>query len=309
MLDHVVAAWAGPIAPKGDAIRRWIARHPDIKGVGDGYAERLWDAHGPRLYDILRQRDVGALATVLDLPKACAIVEAFGLLLDEIAALEDLDGLGLDGRTAYAAVRLFGADAGRLFREDPYRLTLLEPWSKVDLAALASGLEPSDPRRLVAAVDVAAARAFRTTEMTRGDLGNVLLGHYSPQGAGERVRGGADPGRSLPVAGSGDDLYGCDASQTRCRADRGPDTDCPSHFGAIPRMGQAAGARRRSRRRGCRRFGVMVGTLSPEPFGPLASLAQDVGPQPQHHILQPLQTDPAMSIGTQMGPQRSGLCR
>ncbi len=181
MLDHVVAAWAGPIAPKGDAIRRWIARHPDIKGVGDGYAERLWDAHGSRLYDILRQRDVGALATVLDLPKACAIVEAFGLLLGEITALEDLDGLGLDGRTAHAAVRLFGTDAGRLFREDPYRLTLLEPWSKVDLAALASGLEPSDPRRLVAAVDVAAARAFRTTENhLGGHTVGSCMGLYGP---------------------------------------------------------------------------------------------------------------------------------
>lgn len=174
LLDHVVAAWAAPVAPRGAAIRRWMARHPGIRGVGAGYAERLWDAHGPRLYDLLRNRDVTALAVVLDLPKACSIVDAFALLVSEVNALEDLDGFGLDGRTANAAVRLFGADAGRRFREDPYLLTLLEPWPKVDAAALASGVVPDDPRRLLAAVDVAAARAYRTTESNLGGHTVVL---------------------------------------------------------------------------------------------------------------------------------------
>lgn len=168
VLDHVAAAWAAPLVPRGAALRRWIARNPAISGVGDGYAERLWDAYGPRLYDLIRAGDVEALARVLDLRKAVAIVDAFGLLLDEVSALESLDGMGLDGRTAHAAVRLFGPDAGRRFREDPYLLTLLEPWSKVDAAALTSGLLPDDPRRLVAAVDVAAAMAFRTTERALG---------------------------------------------------------------------------------------------------------------------------------------------
>ncbi|WP_287786720.1 AAA family ATPase [Acidiphilium sp.] len=174
LLDHLVASWAAPVAPHGAAIRRWIARHPDIRGVGDGYAERLWDAHGLHLYELLRNRDVAALAAVLDMPKACAIVDAFGLLVDEITALEDLDGLGLDGKVANAALRLFGADAGRRFRENPYLLTLLEPWSKVDAAALASGMVPADNRRLLAAVDVAAARAFRTTESNLGGHTVVL---------------------------------------------------------------------------------------------------------------------------------------
>ncbi len=50
-------------------MRRWIARHPDIKGVGEAYADRLWDAYGPRLYGILRNRDTDALAAILDIPK------------------------------------------------------------------------------------------------------------------------------------------------------------------------------------------------------------------------------------------------
>ncbi|MDO9710757.1 ATP-dependent DNA helicase [Paracraurococcus lichenis] len=176
LADHLVAEWAAPVAPQGAAIRRWISRHPGIKGVGDGYAERLWDAYGCGLYDLLRKRDVLALAAVLDISKASAIVQAFGLLVDEVGALEDLDGLGMDGRTANAALRLFGADAGRRFREDPYLLTLLEPWPKVDTAALASGLLPSDTRRLLAAVDVAAARTFRTTESNLGGHTVVLRG-------------------------------------------------------------------------------------------------------------------------------------
>ncbi len=172
-LEHVDAAWAAPAAPHGTAIRRWIARNPSIPGVGEGYAERLWDAFGDRLYDVIRARDVSALAAVLDVAKASAIVDAFGLLLDEVTALQELDGMGLDGTTAGAAVRLFGADAARRFRADPYAMTLLEPWAKVDAAALASGVELADQRRLLAAVEVAAAQAFRTTGSNLG--GNTVV--------------------------------------------------------------------------------------------------------------------------------------
>lgn len=181
--EHLIAAWAAPVAPSGAAIRQWIAKHPAIKGVGHGYAERLWDAFGRSLYDILRERNVDAISKVLDYPKAAAIVDAFGLLVDEISALEDLDDFGLDGRTARAAITLFGLDAGRRFRENPYLLTLLEPWDKIDTAALSIGVQPSDERRLLAAVDVAAARAWRTsgdTVMKRGAMAPhvaSLLGH------------------------------------------------------------------------------------------------------------------------------------
>lgn len=187
-LEHIDASWAAPSTPRGAAIRRWIARNPDIPGVGAGYAERLWDAFGDRLYDLIRARDVNALAAVLDVPKASAIVEAFGMLLEEVTALQELDAMGLDGRTASTAVRLFGADAARRFRENPYVMTLLEPWAKVDAAALASGLGFDDPRRLLAAVEVAAAQAFRTsgsnfggdTVVTRAGLGPRLKAMLRP---------------------------------------------------------------------------------------------------------------------------------
>jgi exodeoxyribonuclease V alpha subunit len=189
-LEHVDAAWAAPTAPRGAAIRRWIARNPSIPGVGEGYAERLWDAFGDRLYDVIRARDVQALAEVLDVPKASAIVDAFGLLLDEVTALQELDGMGLDGATASAAVRIFGADAARRFRADPYSMTLLEPWAKVDAAALASGLELGDRRRLLAAVEVAAAQAFRTTGSNLG--GNTVV---TREGLVCRVRAMLKPAR------------------------------------------------------------------------------------------------------------------
>lgn len=200
--DQIAADWAAPVALRGSAVRRWIAQHPNIRGVGAGYAERLWDAYGPSLYEILRKRDVAALAAVLDASKAAAIVDAFGLLVDEISALEELDDLGLDGRTANAAIRLFGLDAGRRFRDDPYLLTLLEPWSRVDVAALSSGLSPDDPRRLLAAVDLAAARAFRTTGSNLGGHTVVRDGPMRRQVAamlGQRAAGLADAAIALAL--------------------------------------------------------------------------------------------------------------
>jgi exodeoxyribonuclease V alpha subunit len=210
-LEHVDAVWAAPAAPQGAAIRRWIARNPAIPGVGEGYAERLWDAFGDNLYDVIRTRDVQALAEVLDVFKATAIVEAFGLLLDEVTALQDLDGMGVDGATASAAVRLFGADAARRFRENPYALTLMEKWAKVDAAALASGMATTDPRRLLAAVDVAAARAFRTTENNLGGHTVVtnqglaqqirlMLGRFAPDQARAAIQMAIDSGALRTIA-------------------------------------------------------------------------------------------------------------
>jgi exodeoxyribonuclease V alpha subunit len=172
-LEHVDAAWAAPTAPRGAAICRWIARNPAIPGVGERYAARLWDAFGDRLYDVIGSKDVQALAAVLDVTKASAIVDAFGLLHDEVSALQELEEMGLDGATASAAARLFGTDAARRFRADPYAMTLLEPWTTVDAAALASGVALADQRRLIAAVEVASALAFRTTGSNLG--GNTVV--------------------------------------------------------------------------------------------------------------------------------------
>lgn len=171
--DHIIAKSAMPVELRGKAITHWIATHPDINGVGIGYAERLWDAYGQGLYDILRQRDLAPLARVLDFTKAAAIVDAFGLLQDEISALEELDSIGLDGRTAKAAIALYGSDAGRRFRDNPYMLAILEPWRKVDASARSSGVTPDDERRLQAAVEAALSYAWRRgghTAVHRPDL-------------------------------------------------------------------------------------------------------------------------------------------
>ena len=165
---QIAAEVAVPLEPSGAGIRRWIARNREIPGVGEAYADRLWDALGPRLYGHLRARDVTPIAKVLDLPKARAIVDAWALLTDEVTALEELDRLGVSGATANAALRLFGARAAERFATNPYLVSLLEPWRETDAAALAAGLAPDDRRRLDAAVDIAAARWFRTHEFHLG---------------------------------------------------------------------------------------------------------------------------------------------
>ena len=165
-VDHIIARKAAPAELQGRAIKQWLASNPTIKGVGEGYAERLWDAYGPSLYEIIRKRDLASLARVLDFPKAAAIVDAFGLLNDEIVTLRELDCFNLDGRTARAAISLFGRDAGRRFRENPYVLTLLEPWHKVDAAARSAGVSHDDPRRLLSSVEVALSQAWRASGHT-----------------------------------------------------------------------------------------------------------------------------------------------
>lgn len=200
MIDHLIADWAGPMTPTGEGLRNWIAHHPGIAGVGKAYAARLWDRFGIELYRLLRGRDVAALAEVLDFPKAALIVDAFTSLIDEVAAFEDLDGLGLDGGTICAAVTLFGNQAGARFRQNPYLMTLLEPWEKVDRAARLIGVSATDERRLTAAVDLAASRAWTVGKHTAIESSKLiqrvrpLLGRTAEHLANEAVANAVSKG-------------------------------------------------------------------------------------------------------------------
>lgn len=210
--EHIIVDAIAPELPIGRGLVRWIATHPKIVGVGEAYAERLWHAFGPALYEILEKSNFRRLEPVVGLKRAFAILTAFEELADEVAALKALEQIGVDGATARAAVEVFGPFAAQRFKDNPYDLTILEPWAKIDAIALRSGLDRTDPRRLCAAVETAMAAAFRTTghnlgghtAVTRPALVNSvrrLLGRRGEAAASEAVEVAIASGAAIKVGG------------------------------------------------------------------------------------------------------------
>lgn len=163
--------------PSGRLFVQALTRNTrDFPGIGVVRAQRLWEAHGPRVFDLLDRGDavaaealadtVGAeLAGVLlagwravdDAAKACRWLSQYGFPPDLAAKVTAI----------YAAVPVpaaHTADAARRGRvvwhleDDPYRMLAFASWRRTDAAARQLGVAADDPRRLAGAVEAACAR-------------------------------------------------------------------------------------------------------------------------------------------------------
>ncbi|WP_018240390.1 AAA family ATPase [Ensifer sp. BR816] len=154
-----------PLVTKGRAIIRHLASDKRFVGIGWATAERVWERFGETIYDIIRDRDLKALAEVVGADRAIAIVDGFGMLAEEVEIFRWLDRYGVSPRVAGAAARVWGLGAIERIKADPFTMTLLEPWKDVDARALRLGVALDDPRRLTAAVEEALAIRFRAGNM------------------------------------------------------------------------------------------------------------------------------------------------
>ncbi|WP_339073353.1 AAA family ATPase [Sinorhizobium meliloti] len=142
-----------PLVTKGRAIIRHLATDKRFVGIGWATAEKVWDRFGESIYDIIRDRDLRALADVVGADRAIAIVDGFGMLAEEVEIFRWLDRYGVSPRVAGAAARVWGLGAIDRIKADPFTMTVLEPWKDVDARALRLGVALDDPRRLTAAVE------------------------------------------------------------------------------------------------------------------------------------------------------------
>jgi len=197
------ASAAMPLVPRGEGIIRWIATNQAIPGVGRATATRLWNELGPDVYRALRERDAHTLSRHVGALAASAIVTEFGLLSEEVDALEYFDRHGFDARTAIAAATLWGRGAIERVERDPYCLNLIEPWRRVDDRARRMGVGLDDERRLIAAVNEVMSRRYRGHE--RGFGGHTAGSRAQIVGAVRALLGNhahlmAEPAFDLAVA-------------------------------------------------------------------------------------------------------------
>lgn len=143
--------------PEGELLARLLAgtRFP---GIGTATANRLWDAFGNKLIDVLDSGDRDLLEKVLGTDRrSCENINT--LLVEwpsvqkEPRVLADLDELGVPSRLA---AKLFATYAGRTvekIRADPYRMLAFADWTAVDPIACHIGMPTDDPRRISAAIE------------------------------------------------------------------------------------------------------------------------------------------------------------
>ena len=191
-----------PLLPAGQTIIRYLATNRRFEGVGWATATRLWENLGEGLYAAIMRQDFTRIAAVVGPDKAVQIVQGFGLMADEIEVFQWLDRYGVDPRTAAAAASLWGRGSIKRITEDPYALSLLEPWRTVDDRGLRLGIAPTDPRRLLAAVEEALARQYRRGH-TAADFQQIewqlrpLLGRHAAASAHIAVDLAIETGRVL----------------------------------------------------------------------------------------------------------------
>jgi exodeoxyribonuclease V alpha subunit len=138
-----------------------------VAGIGPARARRLWQHFEDRLPEALDTGDVAALAAVMDPdhpvlgPRlTAALVAAWKAMSSEARLVEWLAAVGVtDLRLARRVHTLLGADAPRLLQANPYCLTPLLDWKRVDelgvrLLNESGNPDPANhPHRLVGAAD------------------------------------------------------------------------------------------------------------------------------------------------------------
>ncbi len=190
--------------PAGETIVRHLAEEPAFVGIGYATAGRLWTRFGADLCRVLGDGDVAALADVLGIDRAAELARAWRERLAESDVVVWLAEHGFDRRLAKRVLALWGVDAPRRLRENPYLLMALAEWGAVDAAARRLGMDRRGSARLVASVEAALYDRYRDGHTwidagaLRASVGR-LLGE-SPAVADEAIAQAVDAGAAFPVA-------------------------------------------------------------------------------------------------------------
>jgi len=163
---RIVASEATLIRPSGEHIVQLLACSPAFPGIGDVTARRLWDALGEDLYTCLEDCDRSSLEALIGSHLTDVILEGWAAY-GNADAIRFFQRVGFDLKVARRILEIYEDDALDAIRSDPYRLlTFGMTWLVIDeLAKSEFGLDSTDSRRLIAAVELVLHRALDTGHM------------------------------------------------------------------------------------------------------------------------------------------------
>ncbi len=109
----------------GRNIIAWIAECPDAAGVGQVKARKLYERFGPSLVALIEQKNIPALAEVINQDSAELLCQAFKK--HEVAGtLLWLDQIGMPRRIGASVLAFYKTQAQERINENPYVLLSFE---------------------------------------------------------------------------------------------------------------------------------------------------------------------------------------
>jgi exodeoxyribonuclease V alpha subunit len=176
---QIVATSGRRLLPSGRMITRFVAEN--VPGIGPTRADRLWEAFGANLADVLADEGaVDDVATVLApdhpvLAKRLAVmtIAAWRAAAGEAALVAWLAQQGVDDlKIARRLHRVLGDAAVERLAGNPYAMVPLLPWSRLDALGRRllreDGFDPAiDPRRITGAADETADRSRQRRRRAR----------------------------------------------------------------------------------------------------------------------------------------------
>lgn len=159
---HIKAVLAELLHPTGHNIIDWIKKCPDCRGIGRVKATDLWDLYGPSLVDVIENREMDKLMTVLTENSAAIICNAF--VKHRVGTtLLWLEKVGISRRIGSKVLAYYGEHAQQKIEANPYVLVSFEAdWRAIDdLARYRFLIAEDDPRRLEAAIEDALYSGMR----------------------------------------------------------------------------------------------------------------------------------------------------
>ena len=183
---QINAAEAELIRPSGRNVIAWITECPDIQGIGQVKASKLYERFGPSLVDHIEQKNIAVLAEVVSESAAELLCCAFAK--HQVAnTLLWLDRVGIQRRIGKKVTDFYKEKAQTKIEGNPYSLISFEAnWKTVDeLAHQRFGIALDDPRRLEAAVEESLYRGLKDghtclpVSQLRTRLSNLLGNSYA----------------------------------------------------------------------------------------------------------------------------------
>lgn len=159
---QIEAAEAELLRPSGRNVIAWIAECPDIQGVGQVKATKLYERFGPELIDHIAQKNITALTEVISEEAAELLCHAF-TKHHVSETLLWLDKVGISRHIGKKVTDFYKDKAQATIQANPYVLISFEAnWAAVDeLARKRFNLSEDNPRRLEAAVEECLYRGLK----------------------------------------------------------------------------------------------------------------------------------------------------
>ena len=151
------------IKASNENLKRLLVESKEFKGISEVKAEKLVSFFGDELYDIAAQNNIGRLTPILGKNVASRLIDGLSVY-QEINTLRLLDELGVPPYIGESVLKIWGVDAYKKVKENPYLLgVFMADLNIVDEYAIHRlGFDLDSTHRLIAYVKDVMFSAFKS---------------------------------------------------------------------------------------------------------------------------------------------------